>query len=750
MFIFILILINFSIFKFQIYSISKSTENISISPESQNLLSSLSLIPKEFSLSEQFYLSKFYAVDQNYFFTQTIDTQNNDLGVMNYNIKNIYFNGEKNDYVYKFNYEMGTDAYESILIENKAISNKNKTRRIQEIKENDAYKFECKFIYGGISLKNEFIKEEINVNNIKKVLNLHKLIIVLGNDGYVYRGSGYQTLNYFYQKSYYCFNGRTNNIFISKNYIILDNDNQYCIFQLFFTYPEDDIKKTSYSFIINNIRNLRKNNNVLQVRVHNDIFYISLSNDKKIKAHDLNNNFNNIMIFTDSNSDDYIDFVVNENTLYAIEKNFGLVIFDLKNGEILKKIELKNPINIDKFNNPFNGKIFVGIFLNNSNLYDDFFIELYLEEENEENPFLNKIFAYKYNNNSYNFSNYLNYDGYFSYFFDKMNSNIILLRRGLVSSIPFYSYIIPLNLTSINEYSLSNTFIAPFKKNKNYVFYPIIIFPEFNYYILFDDFKINNNSMNCCFYKEGTYSLFINHFSDFCSNLNNFDNKNNILCNITSTYRFKVVFSKEHNYIGLIVGLIIVVIIFCAFGILIVYLKEKNETLKNLKVKSGIDKNDKENLYTVNNGYNQKRNKKNTTKQFNCDLILEQERNLNNNDNIIINNNYNHNKNDFHINNNSENFNNLLKQSNTNTEGDSNNVNIINNDEKNSQKTDKNDDNKISSLYLSVNRFNNKKNLIHHNNNNNNNEINNNEINNNDNNNNDNNNNPTNIFIKKS
>ena len=784
MFIFFLFLINFSLFKFQIYSITNSTENISISPESQNLLNSLSLIPNNFSLQDQFYLSQFYAVDENYFFTQNIDTQNNDLGVMDYNFKNIYFNGEKNDYLFKFKYEMGTDAYESIMLENKSISNKNKTRRIQETlngSDHDFYKFECKFIYGGISKKNEINKEMINVN-IKKVLNLHKLIIVLGNDKYVYRGSGYQSLSYFYQKSHYCFNGRTNNIFLSKNYIILDNDNEYCIFQMIFNYPENDIKKTSYSFIINLIRRFNKSGSILNVQVQNNIFYISLNNEKIINAYDMNNLFNNIKTYTDSNNDDYLDFVVNEKTLYAIEKNFGLVIFDLKTAEIIKKIELKNPINIDKFNNPFNGKIFVGIFLNNSNLYDDFFIELYLENNNEENPYLNKIFAYKYNNKPYNFTNYLNYDGYFSYFFDKMNSNIIILRRGLVSSIPFYSYIIPLNLSSLNDYSISNTFIAPFKKSKTYIFYPIIIFPEFNYYIYFDQFKINNNTMNCCFYKHGTYSLFVNHFSDFCSNLNDFDNKNNILCNITSTYRFKVIFSKEHNYIGLIIGLIIVVIIFCAFGILIVYLKEKNEKL-NLKVKSPIDKNDKKKLYTDNSGYNQKRNNKNTTRQFNCDLFLEEERNNNNNvinnnndiinnnndnyNNIFINRNYeiNNNKNDLNTNINSENYNNLLKQSNINTEGESNNVNEINNDDNNSQ----NNNNKISTLYLSVNRYNNKKNLIKNNSNNDNNinndnndinndinndnnDINNNDINNNDNdiNNNDNDNYPTEIIIKKS
>ena len=741
MFFFFLFLINFSLFKFQIYSITNSSKDFLISQDSQNLLFLLSLTPKSSVSSDQFYLSQFYNVDQDYYFTQSIDTQNNDLSVMNFNFKNIYFNGERKDYLYKFNYEMGNNAHESIEVETPTISNKNKLRRIEENSnenDNDAYKFECKFIYGGISTKN-FNNLDINLKGIKKVLNLHKLIIVLGSDKMVYRGSGYQNLNLFYENNNRCFNGETIDIFVSKNFLIIENEKKYCIFELAFSYPENDIKKTSYSFVLNNVKDVNKNvnNKILQCHVYNNIFYVSLNNTKKISAYNLSN-FNEIKNFNDSNNDDYIDFVVFEKTLYAIEKKFGLVIFNLEKANISNRINLKNSINIDKFINPFNGKIFVGIFLNNSNLFDDFFIELYVENNNEENPYLNKIFVYKYNNNSYNFSNYLNYDGYFSYFFDNANNNIIILRRGLVSHIHFYSYIIPLN-SSLNNYSLSSAFIAPFKPNRNYIFYPIIIFPEENVLMSFDEFKFNNNSMNCCFYKDGTYSLFINHFSDFCSSLYNFENKNNILCNITSTFRFKVIYSKENNYIGLIIGLIVVVIVFCALGIAVVYMKDKNENL-NLKVKSGIDKNDKKNLYIANNGYNQKRNNKNTTKQFNCnELVLEEERILKNNDDHNVISNGNNNIIINHVSNNS-----------TDTEKYNNNEinNEINNhDDEIIQDSEKYINNN-NNLYLSVNKYNIEK---KNNNKNNNNEINNddNNINNNDNDNDDNiyNNN---IFIRKS
>lgn len=95
MFFLFLFLINFSLFKFQIYSITNSSKDYLISQESQNLLTILSLTPNSSISSDQFYLSQFYNVDQDYFFTQAIDTQNNDFCVMNFNFKNIYFNGRK-------------------------------------------------------------------------------------------------------------------------------------------------------------------------------------------------------------------------------------------------------------------------------------------------------------------------------------------------------------------------------------------------------------------------------------------------------------------------------------------------------------------------------------------------------------------------------------------------------------------------------------------------------------------------------
>jgi hypothetical protein len=230
---------------------------------------------------------------------------------------------------------MGKNTHESIEVETHTISNKNKIRRIEEnlYNDDDAYKFECKFIYGGISGNNNLNTFDINMNGIKKVLNLHKLIIVLGNDKKVYRGSSYQNLNLFYENNNHCFNGKTNNIFVSKNYLILDNDNLYCIFQLSFSYPENDIKKTSYSFIINNVKDVKKseNNNILQCHVNrNNIFYVSLNNTNKIAAYDLSN-FREIKNYLESDNDDYIDFVVFEKTLYAIEKKIRFDYFYFRN-----------------------------------------------------------------------------------------------------------------------------------------------------------------------------------------------------------------------------------------------------------------------------------------------------------------------------------------------------------------------------------------------------------------------------------
>ena len=91
---------------------------------------------------------------------------------------------------------------------------------------------------------------------------------------------------------------------------------------------------------------------------------------------------------------DIIKFLVLEQTIYAIEKNVGLIVFELIYGGLLKRIDIPDAIDLDLFRNPFNGFLFMGIYLNSQ--YDEFFIELYIY--NEYQPSINKILAYNYLN----------------------------------------------------------------------------------------------------------------------------------------------------------------------------------------------------------------------------------------------------------------------------------------------------------------------------------------------------------------
>ena len=234
------------------------------------------------------------------------------------------------------------------------------------------------------------------------------------------------------------------NFFVSNSYLILfNNKNNICVFnvnltfvnfydineELFLDDYDNEIQK--YNF---NVQNLN-NKNIIQIKIKNNIVYILFENSNSIITYNLNQSEFGLNYSILNSNNFIIDFIINSETIYAIIKNVGISIFDILNGEIINEIPLSSAISIDRFINPFTGKLFFGIFLNNSNS-DEFFIELYVK--NETNVFLNKVLVYR-DNLHYNFSNYVSFDGIFSYFFDNANGNIIIIRRGLMSGISFYS-----------------------------------------------------------------------------------------------------------------------------------------------------------------------------------------------------------------------------------------------------------------------------------------------------------------------
>ena len=67
---------------------------------------------------------------------------------------------------------------------------------------------------------------------------------------------------------------------------------------------------------------------VLDFKAKKDFIYVSLENEKKIMKID-NNTLENVKNFTHENiKNDIIKFLVLDQTIYAIEKNVGLIVFD--------------------------------------------------------------------------------------------------------------------------------------------------------------------------------------------------------------------------------------------------------------------------------------------------------------------------------------------------------------------------------------------------------------------------------------
>ena len=274
---------------------------------------------------------------------------------------------------------------------------------------------------------------------------------------------------------------------------------------------------------------------------------------------------------------------------------------------------------------------------------------------NEFNPIINKILTYK-DNKHFRITNYLTFDSYFSYFLDNANNKIIIIRRGLINEINFISYIFPVNDIS----NLLPYYLIPSVNNKNNSYLNLAIKQDKAYYnlnILFE----NKNYLYFNFFKSGHFTIIINHLSDSCSLINN-DEIN--LCNITEVFHFEIFGKKNKKQIIEIV--VICVVVFCLlisfilFDIL--YRRHKNKDL-GLNIKSNVDKNDKNKLYILKDEYNNKRNYKNTTKQFKK------------NNKVIKNKNYYENKNklELSLNNNNNDINNDLNNNNNN------NVNNINN-----------------------------------------------------------------------
>jgi hypothetical protein len=204
--------------------------------------------------------------------------------------------------------------------------------------------------------------------------------------------------------------------------------------------------------------------------------------------------FNNKLVYLNG-------FSINELTVYAIFSGYGMAILDPNREYEINDWYFEHPylISVDFINNPYLGNKYVGLAIKNQNQITEFFIELLVD--NEFHPFLNKVYV---SNEIISADNTPMVDLFYTYIFNKVNRQLIMIRRGLINAVSRESIVI--NVDSIMTLGIIyiNPIISLYDVNRNKLI-PAIPFKDQFY--LFNDLTDVPNTLSCEFQRSGNYSV---------------------------------------------------------------------------------------------------------------------------------------------------------------------------------------------------------------------------------------------------
>ena len=303
----------------------------------------------------------------------------------------------------------------------------------------------------------------------------------------------------------------------------------------------------------------------------------------KVLAFQNNNAFNEQVILDAPTN--IIDFVINNSTIYAIGENKGMYVIDLKNSSSKKLFYRHSHLkNIDIFINPFTGYKYIGVLTEMQNDNEEFFIEFYIKNETVR---LHKIYT---SQKKRNFKSIIRTDNFFSYFLDTSSNSILILRRGMLNSIPFISY----NISSISD-TITNIFPVYNSTSKmNVLSYTT---NSYNNIFHLSNLTYPKHYMNCNFTKSGLYLMRLIHFTDSCGASLNGDKEYNI-CEKMLDFNFWIVSDIKGKAVS-----ITVIFIICVFGVLLIgilitlIITTKCFKQNKLKVNIGINIENRKLLY---------------------------------------------------------------------------------------------------------------------------------------------------------
>ena len=422
-----------------------------------------------------------------------------------------------------------------------------------------------------------------------------------------------------------------NQYYISDDYLVLYTKNKILYF---YSIKLDNLSYKLKYYIHINCTNIFKDKEIIyKIGIINNYFIISTNNKRFFKLfQQKNDNNNDWKISNIYNSSNILDFIINKKTIYCIVENIGLFIYKTSDNYTYCKILSHKYMNkIFFYYNPFYGNNFIGIQFNNNNTnINEIYLELIIN--NELYPIINKIIVA---NNTRTFLPIHSMDFFILNLIDIKSNELFLIRKGMLSSIPFITYKFDLkdlnlqikSITSLFDYDNKNFSLVFINKDKTITILKNVIFGK--------------HYLNCTFYDDGVFKLNFIQRGEVCSQSLEASNENNyITCNKIIKYNFHI-YKKDLSsvYFALIVCIIIFILFLIVIFFLIIYntncfrknnlklikiKKSKNELYKEEEEKELLNQKNKNNKQNkLNNDNNYKYFFKKDIKQKNINLKKE-------------------------------------------------------------------------------------------------------------------------------
>jgi hypothetical protein len=204
-----------------------------------------------------------------------------------------------------------------------------------------------------------------------------------------------------------------------------------------------------------------------------------------------------------------VDFITNNKTVYVIEENFGMRIFDLINMKF-SAFEFKHPYltRFDWAYDPFSQLFFIGVAVDNQPPQaNEIFIEMIVQTSDnvEFDPHINKIIV---SSHQYSGDNIIT-DSYYgvTYLYDPETMNIVTFIRGVINEYNLYHYRIDLRSYLEGNFNSRALFNPMYLMSEYGKYKGVLLVQNNNNYLAFGQFKFPNNTLACTFAKEGDFEI---------------------------------------------------------------------------------------------------------------------------------------------------------------------------------------------------------------------------------------------------